>query len=408
MAFVKHNFKDGDVLSASALNAIENQIALNETNIASVSNNSGSSSDEKDWNFTADYQTEINNVVKAIETIQNNDKLHTVEFITFSDMHRGSTTDHPEYDRMMNAINYLTHKLNIAFVANLGDNYTGYPTEGSTYGKGVGIYEKLVDDLSELNSPYININGNHDSVPHVYKRNWITNVPNAVFDSVGSWFYVDDHFHGVRFIVLDTQDYDGDANKWTTVSNTGGYADRSYEQLNWLANVALKTKNKIIFLQHQSMESTHSGTVHPTKPTSDNRYYIPKDIIDSFEQGTAGSKAYDSNRTLNWDFTSQGTGTVLCNFCGHTHGDIFMSSNGTSVPSGFSSTINEITVDDALYATATHAGTGNTKTQNTVNEIAFDVVSVDLLNKVIKCHRFGTGNNRACTLGGSMTTFNYT
>ena len=115
MAFVKHNFKDGDVLSASALNAIETQIALNETNIASIESNAGST--EKDWNFTSDYQTELNNVVKAISAIQSNDKLHTVEFITFSDIHRSSVSDHPEYGRMMDAINYLTHKLDISFLS---------------------------------------------------------------------------------------------------------------------------------------------------------------------------------------------------------------------------------------------------------------------------------------------------
>ena len=71
-------------------------------------------------------------------------------------------------------------------------------------------------------------------------------IDGAVFDKVGSWFYLDDSFHDVRFIVLDCQDRDGDAEKWTTVTNSGGYADRSYEQLHWLANVALKTNKKIL------------------------------------------------------------------------------------------------------------------------------------------------------------------
>lgn len=392
MAYVKHNFKKGDVLTAQALNEMEEQIVIN--------------SGEQTWDFTSDYQTELNKVVKAIEDIQNTDKLHTVEFITFSDIHRANTSDHPEFYRMMNAINYLTTKLNIKFVANLGDNYSGYPSEGSTYGKkGVmGIYEEMVDLLSELNAPFININGNHDSVPHVYKRNWITNISNAVFDSVGSWFYLDDDFHNVRFIALDCQDKEGDAEAWTTVQSTGGYADRSWRQLDWLANVALKTNKNIIFLQHQAMDArSNTSLVHPTRT---DRYFVAADIINSFKAGTSGNASNGDVVAVSWDFTNQGQGTVLCNFCGHTHGDAFFNANYKSNNSDTSS-INEIAIDDALYASATHAGVSGTKTLNTVNEIAFDVVSVDLLNKVVKCHRFGTGDNRACTLNGSMTTFSY-
>jgi len=390
MTYKKHNFEDGKVLYASALNEMEEQIIKN--------------SGEPEWNFTSDYQSELEKVIDAVKDIQNNNKLHTIEFIMFSDTHRENINDHPEFYRMMQAINYLTHKLDIKFVVNLGDNYNGYPVENADYGKGhEGVFEELVKVLSKLNSPFININGNHDSVPHIYKRNWITNLSNAVFDNVGSWFYLDDDFHNIRFIVLDCQDWDGDALNWTTVSSTKGYADRSYEQLSWLAHTALKTKKKIVFLQHQSMEETGYYLVHPTKPTSDGRYYFTTNIIDAFEQGTNGSISYDSNRNIDFDFSSQGQGTVLCNFSGHTHGDAFYNAS-YSYPSGFTSSINEIAIDDALCSTGTHAGTANTKTLNTVNEIVFDVVSIDLLSNIVTCYRFGAGKDRICTLNGSMTT----
>ena len=140
----------------------------------------------------------------------------------------------------------------------------------------------------------------------------------------------------------------------------------------------------------------------------------------------SGFRLYDVNfkRKINFDFTMQGNGTVLCSFFGHTHGDLFISSksidgkngyvintdNNTIVStSTYISTINEIAIDNALcwssYNISAAKGKDNIKTSGTVNEIAFDVVSVDLIDKKVNCYRFGAGNNRACTLGGGMTIF---
>ena len=384
MAYTKHNFKQGEVLTAQALNEMDAQIFANEAAISSAS------SSTKSWSFTSDYQTELDRVVSKVTTLQGNGKGYAVSFITYSDLHKASVTDHPEFDRMIDAINYLTTKLDIKFVANLGDTHDGTPVQGSHYGPGInGVYSQVLESMSQLNAPYINIPGNHDTIQQVYKRNWMTNIPNAVFDKVGSWFYTDDDFYNVRFIVLDCQDQDGHANAWTTGTLNG--ADRSYEQLNWLANTALKTSKRIIFLQHQSMESRTGSFVHPTKPTSDGRYYFTENIIDAFEQGTSTEIDYDSSRKINVDFTSQGNGVVLCNFFGHTHGDAILKRDSGS-------TINEIAIDDALCRSGAHGGSDNTKTSNTVNEIAFDVVCVDLINKTVYCYRFGTGSDRELAL----------
>lgn len=381
MAYVKHNFKEGDILTAAALNEMDAQIAANELK----------GSEGVSWNFTSDYQTELNSIINKVNTLHGNGKGYVVNFITYSDLHKASASDHPEFERMADAINYLTKNLNIKFVANLGDTHDGTPKEGSQYGPGIsGVYTQILNAMSKLNAPYINIPGNHDTIQQVYKRNWMTNIPNAVFDKVGSWFYCDDDFYNVRFIVLDCQDQDGQAKAWTTGTLNG--ADRSYDQLNWLANTALKTDKSIIFLQHQSMESRTSSFVHPTKPTSDGRYYFTENIIDAFEQGANGEVQYDSDRKINFDFTSQGKGIVLCNFFGHTHGDAIIKRDSSN------STINEIAIDDALCRSGAHGGSDNTKTLNTVNEIAFDVVCVDLIGKNVYCYRFGTGADRELAL----------
>lgn len=380
MSYTKHNFKNGDVLTAEILNEMEAQIAANE--LASTATS---------FTFTADYQTELDRVINKVNALHGNGKGYAINFITFSDLHKANTSDHPEFGRMMEAINYLTTKLNIKFVANLGDTHDGTPSQGTHYGPGIrGVYTQFLEEAAKLNAPYVNIPGNHDTIQQVYKRNWMTNIPNAVFDKVGSWFYCDDDFYNVRFIILDCQDKDGQANDWTSGVLNG--ADRSYEQLNWLANTALKTTKNIIFLQHQSMESRTSSFVHPTKPTSDGRYYFTENIIDAFEQGASTEINYDETRKINVDFTAQGKGAVLCNFFGHTHGDAILKRDSSN------STINEIAIDDALCRSGAHGGSDNAKTLNTVNEIAFDVVSVDLINKVVYCYRFGTGSDRELAL----------
>ena len=382
MAYTKHNFKDGDTLTAQALNEMEMEISINSEKLDTLGISTLS--------FTSDYQTELNSVINKVNTLSGNGKGLNINFITYSDLHKASTSDHPEFNRMMNAMNYLTQKLNIEFIANLGDTHDGTPSEGSHYGPNVkGVYNQVLESMTQLNAPYINIPGNHDTIQQVYKRNWMTNHPKAVFDKVGSWFYLDNDFYNVRFIVLDSQDRDGQALAWTTGVLNG--ADRSYEQLNWLANVALKTTKNIIFLQHQSMESRTTSFVHPTKPTSDGRYYFTENIIDAFEQGNAVEITYDATRTISCDFISQGPGVVFCNFFGHTHGDAILKK-------GSGSTINEVAIDDALCRSGAHGGSDNTKTLNTVNEIAFDVVSVDIINKKVYCYRFGTGSDRELVL----------
>ena len=427
-------WKDGDLISASKMNAMVDAInnmeggdgevdlsgyvteaelntkqdkLVSGTNIKTINGQSilgsgdinieggSSESDEPSWNFTSDYQTELDSVISKVRAIQSNDKKFHTEFIMFTDIHKNTVSAHPEFGRMMQAIKYLSTNLDIKFVASLGDNIDT-PVEGSNY----GVYTELQDALEDLPVPYINIMGNHDWVASVYKRNFATNIQNAVFDKVGAWFYVDDEMHDLRYIILDCQDRGNDANAWTTVTTANSaVTDRSWQQLDWLANVALKTKKKVIFIGHQSLGSNQKNVIASTSNT--DNYFIASQIAQDFEAGIAGSanytKYYPAETTakdkVEWDFSEQGSGVVLCNFHGHVHGDLFWNKN-TSNPSPF----NEIAFDDAIYNTATYIGTNNTKQLNSVNEIAFDVVSVDLLGNIVSCYRFGTGEDRVCNL----------
>ena len=349
-------------------------------------------SDPVNWNFTDDYVSELNSIVSSVSAIQNNKENLTMEFIAFTDLHKDSVSSNPEFERMMQAIKYLTYNLDIDFVANLGDSVPT-PVKGSNY----NVYDQITDALDDLNAPYVNIAGNHDNIAHIYRRNMATNMENAVFDDVGSWFYFDDNSSAVRYIVLDCQDHGNDANAWTTLPSGKCTSDRSWQQLDWLANTALKTNNKVIVLEHQSLGSTQGALVYPD--SNNKNYYIAKDIVQAFMNGEKGSANYTkyfsaettAQDTVNWDFSKQGAGTVLFNLFGHTHGDLVLNKNSGSP-------FNEISIDNALFNSSTHAGTSANKVNNTVNEISFDLISVDLLTNTVKTFRFGAGSDRTIQL----------
>ena len=356
---------------------------------------------EPTWNFTQDYETELTRVINKVKGYQDDKSKYNTSFIVFTDCHTNTTSAHPELDRMLQAINYLTRNLDIKFVANLGDTVNNPGTSGS-----MDVYPYIINYLKGTKAPYINLMGNHDWVGSVYKRNYATNIENASFDKVGSWFYVDDNNNDIRYICLDCQDRGNDANAWTTVTTTSsGVTDRSWQQLDWLANVALKTQKRVVILEHQSLGSSQSDVVASTTNTAN--YFLAKDLLSAFENGVSGTLNYTTyypaettaHSTISYDFTEQGAGRLLCCLEGHTHGDMDWSYSGiSSYPTPF----NEIWFDDALCNSQTYIGKANTKTINTVNEIAFDVVTLDLINEKVYCTRFGTGDDRELTLRASQ------
>lgn len=329
----------------------------------------------------------------------------------FTDCHCPTgATSNPELDRLLQAINYLTWKLDIKFTINLGDTVNNPNETGS-----MAVYPYIVNALSNTNSHYVQLVGNHDYIPVVYRRNYATNLPGAQFDNYGEWFYMDDDKHGVRFVYLESQDRGNDAINWTTLTtNTASVCDRTWLQLNWLANTALKTTKKVIIFGHQALGTTQSNC--SMGGASNVNYFLAKDIVSAFIAGESGTINYTptytetkAKSTIEYDFTDQGAGRLLCAFNGHTHGDLDWTYSGLeSYPTPF----DEIWTDDALYHTQTYFGKNNTKTANTHTEIAFDVVTVDLINEKVYCTRFGAGDDRELTLrkpvdSGKYTRVNY-
>lgn len=375
----------------------ENIKSVNDVTILGSGNLQTAANVAPVWNFSSDYQEELDRVVTKVRGYQNDKSKFNVSFIIFTDCHAEWNGSHPEFERMLQAANYLTWNLDIKFVANLGDTITRLTNEGA-----MDVYTRLINGEKTFKSPYANLCGNHDYVPFNYRRNYLTNIPEVKMDKYGTWFYLDDDYHGIRYIFLECQDRGDDAINWTSLTTEATtVADRTWLQLDWLANKALKTDKKVITFGHQSVACTQKDTVLIEKNDTTN-YYLAKTLLRAFENGESGSIAYtqifpesSAKDKITYDFSEQGPGRYLCAFNGHTHADLDWSYSGIQA---YPTPFNEIWVDDALTNTAYGIGDDNPKTIDTINEIAFDVMTIDLINEKVYCTRVGTGPDRELTL----------
>ena len=186
-------------------------------------------------------------------------------------------------------------------------------------------------------------------------------------------YYFDVPSSKVRFIVLD--DYDVSSNDPN--ANFTSYAGLSPVQYHWFVDDALKADGyNIVIVTHQPLNLENDSTFS-------NNLKLLRDIITAFSAHEAFSGSWGAT-TINVDFSTY-TSNLVCVLSGHKHIDYSSTANGFL-------TIG--TTSDAVYSTD-----GYNRQIGTISECAFDIVSIDTTNKVIKCTRIGAGSDR---------TFSYT
>lgn len=244
----------------------------------------------------------------------------------------------------------LTNYINCDFIGHLGDSISASKLDD---------YNASLNDLSHLmydytqnknpNTPLLMTKGDRDDGSlFVYTSNsdngtgygldhLITNdkLFAKEFNQMGAvpvypenvdnpmYYYVD--IKDYRIIVLNSidviisesngkLDYYGGSN-----SNCYGYAQ---DQLNWFANVALKTNKKILVFTHIPLSLTISNVIGRNSG-------IVLGILDAFVNGesyqgvnSATPVAYANFKCdVSVDFSSQGPGTVVGVWSGHTHSE---------------------------------------------------------------------------------------
>ncbi len=323
-----------------------------------------------------DYMIELARVEGETKAVKDD---NTITFAVMADAHYDGTQD--EMLRLADVLKELQTDGAIDFTVGVGDMLENQNTP----------YTDFTQILTDRGITYGLVRGNHDLFkPSILRAN-NTNIEGAVFDTLGDWYYLDNEDKGVRYIFLNSCDKgtDVDEDKNTLTMQMKGV---SYRQLNWLANTALKTDKKVVIFNHCPV--TSSATSGVLGGTVDSNYHSMGAIIEAFTQGTSGTIAYTieytengASDTISYDFTKQGSGTVIANFCGHSHGDRYTQNDGE---------IMEIWTDNALAFDncGSNLCYNGAVIPDTVDEIAFDVVTINLDTNAIYCKRFGRGKDR--------------
>ena len=197
------------------------------------------------------------------------------------------------------------------------------------------------------------------------------------------YFYKDFHNQKIRLIGLNTIDDTDELNSdgsWKT-KGINSHKIRQ-EQLEWLANTALKVPDanyQVIFCFHTPLNNTIGSEAE--LQNSDALL----NIIKAYKNGssttinTSGDYPISS---LNVDFTSQGRRTVVGIFNGHLHYDANNTTalNGTPI------------IEQTCSTIQAHGGV---RAKDTVNEDAWDIVSIDTAKRQIHMYRFGAGDDQS-------------
>ena len=329
-----------------------------------------------------DYMIELARVEDETKAVKGD---NTITFAVMADAHYNTSSGTPQAEmiRLADVIKELQNNGVIDFTVSVGDSIENGNTPLTDFTK----------VLTDRNITYALVRGNHDLVNPSIVRDNATNIEGAVFDTLGDWFYLDNEEKGIRYIFLNGSDKGTDVdNDKNTIQMT--FTGVSYRQLNWLANTALKTDKKVIIFNHYSVTSEALYAYGTVGGTVDKNYNSMGEIIKAFVNGASGTIAYTieyeengASDSIAYDFSSQGNGTVIANFCGHAHGDRYNQNEGE---------IMEVWTDNALaYDTINgYKFSNGAVIPNTVDEIAFDVVTIDIETQNIYCKRFGRGKDK--------------
>lgn len=352
-----------------------------------------------------------NHIIPKVTNVIKNIHSNGITFGYFSDNHGRSDMDGypnltPKY------LNKVDELVNLDFILNAGDiiaSSNTFTIENALY--------SIATQNSEFNnaSKQIIAIGNHDQNGHTEEENqklsWtvthkmffnscyrhLENDKDVVWGSKEDlYFYKDFVDKKIRVIVLNTQDC-GEATK--TVDGVECLKHDSLitvglrqEQMNWLANTALKfsydDKN-----EWHTLVCCHVGLrsgITDNHPSVQNSNAIDS-ILRAFKNGTNVNVTYTDTTNedglftvdVSADYRNQGAMPLIGVFSGHNHCDRVYTENYPQVTilagypaKGYDSINREI---------------------ETKNEFAFDVVSVDKVARKVTLTRFGAGSDREYT-----------
>lgn len=352
---------------------------------------------------TSSWYDEISATVDTVNSLSIADRSNVTSFLLATDIHLRPYKENYNHTESLGKISAeIMRACNIPFFVTAGDNCTQSSEHMPTVFK-----ENMEHVLSQLIPiPQENIMvtvGNHDGATGalevngqmVHYRHQLTNEerssvffdwqretnPNKVFDSDGTYFYLDEAETKTRYILLNSY--------WTKwAGREDGFVEdvehnffnRPHfgpKQIEWFANVALE------------MPEGYGAVIVTHFAPSANDFNVFKGIVDAYNHKTAYTGSYIGARdwqssSVSVDYSSA-KGEIIAVFQGHNHTDQFYEYFAT-VPC-----IN-MTTTGAYWSVKDENAI--TRVKGTSTEFAVDVVVIDREARKIYLTRLGVGSDR--------------
>ncbi|WP_409341530.1 metallophosphoesterase family protein [Paenibacillus sp. MBLB4367] len=326
----------------------------------------------------------------------------TLQFIFITDPHHqvGGNQLHAA-----KAVRELAAGTSAAFIVCGGDMSINGPKDESLQAQ-----KEILQALTLPGYPLFPVKGNHDdnSIRDFYHhKNGTDNVifPDEMYgelfkglegtvrfdadNAAGLYYYYDVPERRTRVIVLDAIDipYRRSEEGGLVYNGQWKYAF-SNRQLNWMAHHALdftdksdRTEWKIILFSHVALLQ---DDVYGTDNSIENDR-VMWELLRAYQQGCAYTSEPvegDFAQSVTADFTEQGPGTLVASLFGHVHFDQAVAKDGILMISS----LNACTHRDFDNAPA--------RTEGTITETAFDLVTVDYGQGKLYFTRVGAGEDR--------------
>lgn len=326
----------------------------------------------------------------------------TVNFIFYTDPHHHLSGNQLH---TVQAIQSISSQLPLDFIMVGGDISTNGEKE-----KFMAAQREITEELKKCSVPVLMVKGNHDDnsiYDFHYNRGSMENVvfPEETYEIIckhleetvafdgdnrsGLYFYYDIPERQTRIIALNCIDIPYRKTDEGSLKYNGQWKYAfSDQQLNWMAHEALNFQGKadgeawnvIVFSHVAILQDDVFGADHPVVNGQ-----VMWDILKAFQLGEVYQSTLsdgDFAQSVSVDFRNQGAHNIFGSFFGHVHHDQgFVRDQLLMI-----STLNAVTGRDFDISPDREGGT--------ISETAFDVVTVNPLQRKIFLTRFGAGEDR--------------
>lgn len=325
---------------------------------------------------------------------------NSLTFVAMADMHEMGDADNADatliekYRRAnrnaCQGAKVVADNINLDFFANLGDLAWGAKTSTITdYVQSITNARCYMYDVTKDLESFITL-GNHDTATYGFAQNG-EYLSQGVCDGLfGTYRYVDFTAKKVRVICLNTAEVEG-----LSVSGESGTERMTGTQLQWFADsLDLSSKSdasewSILILSHHPLDWASIAPANNCLTA-----YLNGTTYSTTHNGVSVSKA----------FSGKNSAKVIANIHGHTH--CFNVSNLSG------STVKRIAIPNACFARTNEYGeegnltygdsTSYEKTDNSAQNTAFCLVSIDLDEEVIYADCYGAGTDRVISYAGEV------